>query len=42
MFNNFRSHIRKYYPDQYEAIENKLDEIVGSNLYQKLKSKNFT
>ena len=27
MFNNFRSHLRKYYPDQYEAIKNKLDEM---------------
>ena len=33
MFNNFRSHLRKYYPDQYEAIKNKLDEIstISSN-----------
>ena len=33
MFNNFRSHLRKYYPDQYEAIKNKLDEIstIASN-----------
>jgi hypothetical protein len=27
LFNSFRTHIRKYYPDQYEAIKNKLDEI---------------
>ena len=33
VFNNFRSHLRKYYPDQYEAIKNKLDEIstIASN-----------
>ena len=33
IFNNFRSHLRKYYPDQYEAIKNKLDEIstIASN-----------
>jgi hypothetical protein len=33
MFNNFRSHLRKYYPDQYEAIKNKLDEMstISSN-----------
>jgi hypothetical protein len=26
-FNNFRTHLRKYYPDQYAAIKDKLDEI---------------
>ena len=33
LFNSFRTHIRKYYPDQYEAIKNKLDEIsdISSN-----------
>jgi hypothetical protein len=33
IFNNFRSHLRKYYPDQYEAIKNKLDEMstISSN-----------
>jgi hypothetical protein len=33
VFNNFRTHLRKYYPDQYEAIKNKLDEIstIASN-----------
>jgi len=33
IFNNFRSHLRKYYPDQYEAIKNKLDEMstIASN-----------
>ena len=33
LFNTFRTHIRKYYPDQYEAIKNKLDEIstIASN-----------
>jgi len=33
LFNAFRTHIRKYYPDQYEAIKNKLDEIstIASN-----------
>jgi hypothetical protein len=33
LFNTFRTHIRKYYPDQYEAIKNKLDEIsdISSN-----------
>jgi hypothetical protein len=32
-FNNFRTHIRKYYPDQYEVIKNQLDEIssISSN-----------
>ena len=27
IFNSFRSHLRKYYPDQYAAIKDKLDEI---------------
>lgn len=27
VFNNFRTHLRKYYPDQYAAIKDKLDEI---------------
>ena len=27
VFNNFRTHLRKYYPDQYNAIKDKLDEI---------------
>jgi hypothetical protein len=33
IFNSFRSHLRKYYPDQYEAIKNKLDEMstISSN-----------
>jgi hypothetical protein len=33
LFNTFRTHLRKYYPDQYEAIKNKLDEIstIASN-----------
>jgi hypothetical protein len=33
IFNNFRSHLRKYYPDQYAAIKDKLDEIstISSN-----------
>ena len=33
IFNSFRSHLRKYYPDQYEAIKNKLDEMstIASN-----------
>jgi hypothetical protein len=33
LFNAFRTHIRKYYPDQYEAIKNKLDEMstISSN-----------
>lgn len=26
-FNGFRTYLRKYYPDQYEAIKNQLDEI---------------
>ena len=32
-FNSFRSHLRKYYPDQYEAIKNQLDEMstIASN-----------
>jgi len=32
-FNNFRTHLRKYYPDQYEVIKSKLDEIstIASN-----------
>jgi hypothetical protein len=30
IFNSFRSHLRKYYPDQYEAIKNKLDEMSKS------------
>jgi len=29
IFNSFRTHIRKYYPDQYAAIKDKLDEISG-------------
>jgi hypothetical protein len=28
-FNSFRTHLRKYYPDQYAAIKDKLDEISG-------------
>jgi hypothetical protein len=33
VFNSFRTHLRKYYPDQYAAIKNKLDEIssISSN-----------
>ena len=33
LFNSYRTHLRKYYPDQYEAIKNKLDEIsdISSN-----------
>jgi hypothetical protein len=33
IFNNFRTHLRKYYPDQYDAIKDKLDEIstIASN-----------
>ena len=33
VFNNFRTHLRKYYPDQYNAIKDKLDEIssIASN-----------
>lgn len=27
VFNTFRTHLRKYYPDQYAAIKDKLDEI---------------
>jgi hypothetical protein len=27
VFNSFRTHLRKYYPDQYAAIKDKLDEI---------------
>jgi hypothetical protein len=27
IFNTFRTHLRKYYPDQYAAIKDKLDEI---------------
>ena len=27
LFNSFRTHLRKYYPDQYAAIKDKLDEI---------------
>jgi len=32
-FNSFRTHLRKYYPDQYEVIKNQLDEIssISSN-----------
>jgi hypothetical protein len=32
-FNSFRTHLRKYYPDQYAAIKDKLDEIssISSN-----------
>ncbi len=26
-FNNYRTYLRKYYPDQYEAVKNQLDEI---------------
>ena len=26
-FNGFRTYLRKYYPDQYEAVKNQLDEI---------------
>ncbi len=29
VFNSFRTHLRKYYPDQYAAIKDKLDEISG-------------
>jgi hypothetical protein len=29
IFNSFRTHLRKYYPDQYAAIKDKLDEISG-------------
>ena len=33
VFNSFRTHLRKYYPDQYAAIKDKLDEIssISSN-----------
>jgi hypothetical protein len=33
LFNSYRTHLRKYYPDQYAAIKDKLDEIssVSSN-----------
>lgn len=33
VFNNYRTHLRKYYPDQYAAIKDKLDEIssISSN-----------
>ena len=33
IFNRFRTHLRKYYPDQYAAIKDKLDEIssIASN-----------
>jgi len=33
LFNTFRTHLRKYYPDQYAAIKDKLDEIssISSN-----------
>ena len=33
VFNTFRTHLRKYYPDQYAAIKDKLDEIstIASN-----------
>jgi len=33
VFNSFRTHLRKYYPDQYAAIKDKLDEIssIASN-----------
>jgi len=33
IFNRFRTHLRKYYPDQYAAIKDKLDEIssISSN-----------
>lgn len=33
VFNTFRTHLRKYYPDQYAAIKDKLDEIstISSN-----------
>ena len=33
IFNSFRTHLRKYYPDQYAAIKDKLDEIssISSN-----------
>jgi len=27
LFNSFRTHLRKYYPDQYAAIKDKLDEM---------------
>lgn len=32
-FNNYRSYLRKYYPDQYEVIKNELNEIstIASN-----------
>jgi len=36
LFNSFRTHLRKYYPDQYAAIKDKLDEISsisGSNIW---------
>jgi len=33
VFNSFRTHLRKYYPDQYAAIKDKLDEMstISSN-----------
>lgn len=36
VFNSFRSHLRKYYPDQYAAIKDKLDEMstVGGGVGQ--------
>jgi hypothetical protein len=27
LFNNYRSYLRKYYPDQYEAVKGQLDEM---------------
>jgi hypothetical protein len=32
-FNNYRTYLRKYYPDQYEAVKGQLDEIstIASN-----------
>jgi len=30
VFNAFRTHLRKYYPDQYAAIKDKLDEISAT------------
>jgi len=35
LFNRYRTHLRKYYPDQYEAIKDKLNEIstIASNSF---------
>ena len=35
LFNRYRTHLRKYYPDQYDAIKDKLNEIstIASNSF---------